>query len=358
MPPLLRFILRRLIFIPISLFVITASLFGILMLAPPEARAELYLPPQLPSRLTEEDFDRLIQIIIREHGLNDPMPIQYVGWLTGLIRGDWGYSPALNGEILPSLMARVPATAELAIYTSLFFIPLGLISGVLAARSRDRAFDAAFRGSAFVATSIPPFILGLWLLSLFYVALRWFPPERLTQATRLSISAPGEFRALTGLLTVDGLLNGRPDVSLDALRHLILPVLTLSLSHWATLGRLTRASTIEEMEKTYVLAARARGVSRGGVVWRHAFRNALVPSLNSTALSAASLVTGVYVVEVVFDFNGIAELVIRSVTANPDIGLATAFAVFSVLLVLPIMLALDVVQAVVDPRIREGVTAS
>jgi peptide/nickel transport system permease protein len=111
------------------------------------------------------------------------------------------------------------------------------------------------------------------------------------------------------------------------------------------------------MEKAYVLAARARGVSRRGVVWRHAFRNALVPSLNSTALSAASLVTGVYVVEVVFDFNGVAELVIRSVSATPDIGLAMGFAVLSVLLVLPIMLALDVVQALVDPRIREGVVA-
>jgi peptide/nickel transport system permease protein len=327
------------------------------MLAPPEARAEIYLPPRLPPNLTEEDLQRLIGLIIREHGLDDPLPVQYVRWLSGLARGDWGYSPALGGEILPSLLARVPATGELALYTALFFIPLGLISGVLAARSRDRLFDSSFRFMAFLGTSVPPFVLGLWLLSMFYVALRWFPPERLGLSSSLYVSSSGEFHTITGLLTIDGLLNGRPDISLDAFRHLVLPVLTLSISHWSTLGRLTRASVLEEMEKAYVLAARARGIPRAGVVWRHAFRNALVPSLNSTALSAASLVTGIYVVEVVFNFNGIAELVIRSIGATPDIGLATGFAVFSVLLVLPIMLALDVIQAAVDPRVREGVAS-
>lgn len=356
MPPILRFLLRRLLFIPISLLITTFVLYGILNFAPAEARAEVYLPPNLPSRLTAEDFDRLIRLIIREHGLDDPMPVQYVRWLSGLVRGDWGYSPALDGPILPSLLARVPATAELALYSSLFFIPLGLISGVIAARRHERLGDAAFRALAFVGTSIPPFILGLWLLSVFYVAVRWFPPERLSQAANLIVTSGDGFTSYTGLVTIDGLLNGAPQITLEALRHLVLPVLTLSLSHWATLGRLTRTSMIEELEKPYVLAGRARGLSSGVVVWRHAFRNALVPALNSTALSAASLVTGVYVVEVIFNFNGIAELVIRSIGGNPDVGLAAGFAVFSVLLVLPLMLVLDVIQALVDPRIREGVT--
>jgi len=111
------------------------------------------------------------------------------------------------------------------------------------------------------------------------------------------------------------------------------------------------------MDKAYVLAARARGLPNNRVVWRHAFRNAVVPSLNSTALSAASLVTGIYVVEVVFNFNGIAELVVRSVSSTPDVGLAAGFAFFSVLLVLPVMLVLDVIQALIDPRIREGIAA-
>ena len=356
MPPFLRFIIRRTLVIPVSLLVTTLTLYGVLNLAPPEARAQLYLPSRLPSTMTEEDIDRLIALIIREHGLNDPFPVQYVRWISGIVRGDWGYSPALDGEILPSLIARAPATAELALYTSLFFIPLGLLSGVLAARRRAGLGDSAFRLSAFIGTSVPPFILGLWLLAVFYVAVRWFPPERLSQASNAIISSDG-FTTYTGLLTLDGLLNGEPGISFDALRHLVLPVLTLSLSHWATLGRLTRASVLEEMDKAYVLAARARGLPNNRVVWRHAFRNAVVPSLNSTALSAASLVTGIYVVEVVFNFNGIAELVVRSVSSTPDVGLAAGFAFFSVLLVLPVMLVLDVIQALIDPRIREGIAA-
>jgi peptide/nickel transport system permease protein len=352
MPPFFRFLLRRLLFIPLSLFITTFTLFAILNLAPPEARAEPYLPSRLPDNA---DVGRLIRIIIRDHGLDDPMPVQYVRWAGQLVRGDWGYSPALDGPVLPSLLARVPATAELALYSSLFFIPLGLASGVIAARRHGRLTDAAFRLLAFAGTSIPAFVLGLWLLCVFYVAVRWFPPDRLGLASSTLVSS-GEFHSYTGLLTIDGLVNGAPQITLDAFRHLVLPAVTLSLSHWATLGRLTRTSMLEEMEKPYVLAARARGLSAGLVVWRHAFRNALVPSLNSTALSAASLVTGVYVVEVIFNFNGIAELVIRSVTASPDVGLAAGFAVFSVLLVLPLMLVLDVILALVDPRIREGVT--
>jgi peptide/nickel transport system permease protein len=356
MPPFLRFLVRRLLVIPVSLLITTATLFGILNLASPEARAQVYLPSRLPN-LPPAVLQHLVEVTIQERGLDDPFPIQYGRWLSGLARGDWGFSPALVGPILPALLARVPATAELALYTSLFFIPLGLISGMIAARRHGGPADTAFRFSAFVGTSVPPFILGLWLLSVFYVAVRWFPPERIGQASSLMI-ASGEFRHYTGLLTVDGLLNGAPGITLDALRHLVLPVLTLSLSHWATLGRLARGSLLEEMEKSYVLAARARGVPERRVVWRHAFRNAIVPALNSTALSAASIITGIYVVEVIFDFNGVAELVVRSVSATPDVGLATGFAVFSVLLVLPVMFALDVIQALLDPRIREGVAAA
>jgi peptide/nickel transport system permease protein len=353
MSPFLKFLLRRLLTIPITLVVITAALYGMLMFSPPEERAEIYIPDRLPSNFTEEDMQRLTERIIREHGLDDPFPVQYLRWVSGLLRGQWGYSPVLNGDILGMLAERLPATAELAIYTSLFFIPLGLASGVTAAWKQNRAADNGFRLLAFVGTSIPPFILGLLLLAIFYVALHWFPPMRLG-VLQGSLVRSSAFHIYTGFLTIDGLLNGRPEISLEALRHLVLPVLTLSLSHWGTLGRLTRASVIQELEKPYITAARARGVASRPVVWRHAFRNAMVPALNSTALSAASLVTGVFVVEQVFGFHGVSELITASIGTTADIPLAVGFAVFSVLLVLPLMVALDIVQAIVDPRIREG----
>lgn len=351
MPPFFRFLIRRLIAIPITLFIVTVALFAILMLAPPEVRAAPYLPDRLPPHV---DPEVVIQRIIRTRGLGDPFPVQYARWLGTLVRGDWGYSPVLNGPILEALLVRTPVTAELALYASLLFIPLGLISGGIAAARPDRPSDTAFRFVAFLGTSVPPFVLGLWLLAIFYVALHWFPPMRLS-ILQSQIVQSSDFTTFTGLMTIDGLLNRRPDITLDALRHLVLPVVTLAFSHWATLGRLTRASMVEESGRPYITAARARGIPARAVVWRHAFRNAMVPALNSTALSAASLVTGVFVVEVVFAFHGISELITNALTGNPDVYLAVGFAVFSVVLVLPIMLILDIVQAIVDPRIREGV---
>jgi peptide/nickel transport system permease protein len=155
-------------------------------------------------------------------------------------------------------------------------------------------------------------------------------------------------------LTIDGLLNGQLDVSLEALRHLVLPVITLSLVHWATLGRVTRAAMIEELGQQYVIAALSRGLSQREAVWRHALRNAILPGLNSSAIAVASLVTGVFVIESVFGFHGISELMVIAVT-QLDLPLTLGIAVYSVLVVLPFMLVLDILQAIIDPRMREGV---
>jgi peptide/nickel transport system permease protein len=165
----------------------------------------------------------------------------------------------------------------------------------------------------------------------------------------------GAWHSITGLATVDGLLNGKPQVTLDALRHLVLPVITIGLFHWATLGRITRAGIIEETHKDYLLAARARGVTNRGLMWGHAFRNVLTPALTNTALSLAWLLTGVYVVEIIYSFRGISEVGIQAVSAIPDAPSILGFAIYSVVLVSLAMFALDVIQAVFDPRLRQGI---
>ena len=158
----------------------------------------------------------------------------------------------------------------------------------------------------------------------------------------------------TGLLTIDGFLNGKPEVSLDAARHLVLPVFTLSLYHWATLARITRSLVNEELGKEYILAAKARGFSSRRVLWRHALKNALAPALASSLLSAASLVTGVFVVEIIYNFPGVSDLVVRGFSFVPDTFAVLGFAVYSLLLVLMLMLVLDLLLALIDPRHREG----
>lgn len=352
MTPFLKYLLGRLIAIPITLLIITMALYGIIMLAPPDERAALYLPPRLPSHLTAAQIAFELEQIAEEHGMNDPYLVQYTNWLKEWLNGYWGWSPTAGTEVLPLLLSRTAVTLELTFYSLLVFIPLGLLSGVAAGWRPLGRTDTLFRFGAFVATSIPPFILGLFLLSIFYVGLRWFPPGR-SSVPGLTLST-STFQAYTGFLTVDGLLNGRLDVTLNAFRHLVLPVFTLSLFHWATLGRITRTLTIEEKDKDYVMLARSRGLLNRSIVWRHTFRNTVSPALTSTALSAAAIITGVYVIEVIFGLKGLSELIVMGMAGAPDAPLALAFAVYSVLLVIPIMVTLDIIKAIVDPRDRQA----
>lgn len=354
MSPWLQFLLRRLAAIPLTLFLITALLYGAFMLSSAEERAQLYMPPNQPRTMTPEKYQNIIDNIITRHGLNDPYPQQYLRWAGRLLRGEWGWSPVLQGDVLELLLRRAPVTIELALFSVLLLIPMGLAAGVAAGWREGSRLDNGLRLSAFIATSVPPFILGLFLLSIFYVGLRWFPPGR-TSIVELSMQTVGTFQHYTGFLVLDGVLNRRPDVVVDALRHLVLPVFTLSLVHWATLARITRATIIDVKDQEYIVSARARGLLRRSVVWRHAFRNALGPSLTSSALSAASLITGVFVIEIVFGLKGLSELIVRGVRYTPDAPLAMGFAVFSVLLVLPIMFILDFIRAWVDPRLRAEV---
>jgi peptide/nickel transport system permease protein len=355
MPPLLQFLIRRLFSALVTFLVITATLYGFVMLTPVEVRVELYMPKSInPDRLPPEVIANLREQMIKRYHLRDPYPVQYAIWLGNLFQGNWGYSPVLGEAVLPALLRRTPVTAELTVYSLLVFIPLGLWTGVRAAAHQHRRPDNSFRLLAFVGTSMPPFILALLLMAIFYVAVYWFPPERLGVTSTLYVKS-GAFQTYTGFLTIDGLLNGRADISLEALRHLVLPVVTLSWMHWATLGRVTRATMLDELQKEYILAGRARGLSHTAIIWRHALRNVLAPALTSSALSAATLFTGVFVIERIFWFRGISDVVVNATAGIPDAAAVLGFAVYGICVVLLLMVVLDILQALLDPRVREGV---
>ncbi len=358
MPPLLKYITRRLLIVPLTLIIITVTLYGFAMLVPVEERAQVYWPRNIdPAALSAEQAQRIINRIIRERGLNDPFPVQYLNWLGNLVRGEWGWSTNLRVWVFEYIQRRIPVTLELTLFAMLLFIPLGVMSGVVASRHHHGRIDHSFRTTAFISTSIPPFILGLMMISVFYVGLHWFAPGRLSTASETIVRSPA-FHIYTGFMTVDGLLNGHLDVTLDALKHLVMPVVVVAALPWATVARVTRAGMIEESGKEYAIAAQARGVPQRIVVWRHTLRNTLSPALTARALSAATLVTGIYVAEVVFNFNGVSELIGGAVqTYALDIAAALGFAVYSVVMVLVIMLLLDILQAILDPRIRERIDA-
>ena len=347
--PFLQFTVRRFLTIPVSLLIITMLLYAGVMMTPTETRARLYLPPEKGGQNSSE---QVLKNYIAKYHLAEPYLVQYAYWLKSLVQGDWGYSPIFNGYVLPALLHRTPATAELAFYSLLLFIPFGLLSGAASGWRQRHTGDNIFRFSAFVLTSLPPFVLGLILISFFYVGLNWFAPGRLSNMLSYKLDSQN-FKLFTGMYTFDGLLNGRLDVTIDSLRHLAMPAITLALYHWATLGRITRASMIVEKNKEYVIAARARGIREHSLVWKHVFRNILAPSFTSLALSAASLVTGVFVVEIIFSYQGISDLIVKSMQGTPDAAAALGFSVYSALLVLFLMFILDVIQAAIDPRVRD-----
>ncbi len=355
MPPFLQFVIRRFLIVPISLVIITMVLYAGVMLTPPEARAALYFPPRMNPNMTEDQMKRFTDVIIERYHLRDPFLVQYGYWARSLLTGSWGYSPTQKMDVLTALLSRTPATLELTLYALLLFIPLGLVSGVVAGWKPYGWRDNLFRVMAFIGMAIPPFILAIIFLSTFYMGLEWFAPERINYKFGYEITRD-TYNSLTGFITIDALLNGRPDIFADGLRHLAMPVITLALYNWAVLGRVTRSTMMELRNKEYIISARARGFSENRVMWRHGFRSVLAPSLTSIGLSAASILMGAFIVEIIYNFHGISEILAASMRGGaPDAPAALGFSVYSVILVLTLMFFVDVLQAILDPRIREEV---
>lgn len=349
----IQHLLRRIGSQIVTFLIITAILYASVMLTPAETRATLYMPRNT-SHMTEQQYQDMLNRVIERYHLNDPFPVQYFYWITNLAQGNWGYSPTLQTDVHSALMQRVPATTEIILYSILLYFPLGIISGAIAARRKDKAGDHVFRFTAYAATAVPPFILAIIMMAIFYIDLYWFAPERASSTINFFITSD-QFKTYTGLLTIDGLLNRRPDITLDALRHLVMPVVTLSFANWAILGSLTRTSMVEELHKEYVIAARARGLSERRILWVHMLRNVISPAFSSSLVSAASLITGVMVVEIIFNYPGISYIALRSVEGIPDAPAALGFTLYCVILVLILMTILDMFQYGLDPRIREQV---
>lgn len=336
----------------LTLLLITMALYATVMLTPPETLASLYMPENTSPRMTEEMYQKMLEGIIEKYHLDDPFPVQYVRWAGNLLKGNWGYSPNLQEDVFTGLVRRAPATLELTFYAMLIYFPLGLLSGVLAGTRKKGMADRLFRATAFVATSLTPMILAILMMVVFYITLRWFAPGRLGTAFAPIITADG-FKSYTGFLTIDGLLNNNPALTLDALRHLAMPALTLAFAQWAILGRITRATVIEENQKEYIIAGRARGLRERTLAWRYALGNAAAPVLTHTMLSAASLMTNVFVVEIIFSYPGLSTVGVKSLAFIPDAPSATGFAIFSTIIVLAITTLLDFLKVLVDPRLRE-----
>jgi len=245
---------------------------------------------------------------------------------------------------------RLPATLELTLWAMVPIIGGGILLGVIAAVHHNKIIDQVIRVFVTIGWSFPTFVFGLLMLLIFYAGLRWFPPGRLSDPMMAVVSSSG-FHQYTHMNTFDGLLNLRFDVFWDALRHLILPIVTLSYVIWAQILRVTRSAMLESLRQEYVTTARAKGLAERYVIYRHAFRNALIPVLTLGGLMVVNLLNGVVVTEVIFNYPGMGSAAARA-AGSLDALAVLGFVLFGGLVLMLTNVVVDVAYAFVDPRIR------
>ena len=304
---------QRLLLGVLTLFIISVVIFGATELLPGDLAREL-----LGQSATEETLAALREQL----GLNDPAPLRYWNWLAGVLQGDFGMSMATQKPISELVGARLGNTLFLALYAAALAVPFALLLGVLAALWRNSIFDRASNALALTAISFPEFFVA-------YTLILWLAQSGLF---------PSMVR-ITGSTTTG-----------DLLYMAFLPALTLTLVVTAHMMRMTRAAIINLLASPYIEMARLKGMSPIRVVLRHAVPNALAPIINVVALNLAYLITGVVVVEVVFVYPGLGQLMIDAVS-NRDIAVVQAIAlIFASAYVLLNLLA-DVLSTITNPRL-------
>ena len=292
----------------------------------------------------------VIAQLIEKYGLNDPWPVQFWRWLTGVFTGKFGFSTSVQQPVLEAIFQRLPATVELVLFSIVLIFSGGIVLGVVSAVYHNRFLDHATRLVAIGGWSMPSFVLGLFMLMIFYGKLKWFYPTRLSDWAK-DVVYSANFIRYTGMNTVDALLNGRLDIFVDAMRHLAMPVLTLTLMDWAALCRLTRSSMLEALRQDYVSTARAKGLAEKAVIFRHVLRNALLPTVTFGGLLIAWLLGGVVITETVFEYEGIGSFA-AAAAQRLDFPGILGFAMFFGGVMVIMNLIVDLLYAVIDPRIR------
>jgi peptide/nickel transport system permease protein len=280
----------------------------------------------------------------RELGLDRPLLVQYVAFLSGAVRGDFGRSYRSNTPVIAEIAARFPATIELAIAAMVIAVVVGVVFGTLAAVRRHSILDYVSSTVVLLGVSLPTFWLGLILIIIFGLWLRWLPISgRVDPRLGADPSLP--------FLTLASLLHGNWAVAKDALRHLILPALTLAAWPAAIVARMTRASLIESLGQDYVRTARGKGLPEQLIVVGHAARNALLPVLTVVGLEFGTLLGGAVVTETIFSWPGLGQLTVTAIGAR-DYQIVQGVVVLLGAVFVLLNLLVDVLYAVLDPRIR------
>ena len=333
------FILRRVLSLPLILLGISVITFILMHLIPGDP-VRLFLGSEGAVQ------PEAIEALRRQWGLDKPLPIQYVRYIINLLHGDFGRSIHTGQPVFHDLINRFPATVELTIMSFLFVLILSVPLGVISAAKKDSWIDHISRLASLLFLSMPSFWFGLMIIYVFFFMLGIIP----SPAGRLGImDTPPPH--ITGLYTIDSLLAGDLQTFIKSLVYLIPPALTTSLTSIGLVVRMLRSSMVEVLQLNYIQAAEAKGLPHFAILYRHAFRNALIPTITVLAVQLGSLLGGNVVIETVFNWPGIGLYFVESIQwldYAPVMGVAILLAA---VFVIANFLA-DIAYALIDPRIR------
>lgn len=241
-----------------------------------------------------------------EFHLDQPLHIQLWLFLKDAVRGDLGYSYVQKVPVTQLLAERLPATIELAAAALLISLTIALPVGILSAARQNSLLDRLSMGSAFLGISMPGFWLGIVLILIFAVRLNWLPVQG-----RVGFEA--QLTPVTGFFVLDSLITGNRAALVSSLRHLALPALTLAAPVSAVVARVVRSSMLETLRSDYVTLARSKGLAEGSVIFKHALRNALIPTVTVVGLQVGVLLGGNMIVETVFGWPGLGRMVVGAI---------------------------------------------
>jgi dipeptide transport system permease protein len=333
---MIRYILQRLALVVPTFIGITLVAFGLVRLLGSDPVAllagERVISPERHAELS------------RQFGFDRPIWEQYLDFVLSALQGDFGISIRTKTAVLDQFLTLFPATVELAFFAMAFAILIGIPAGIFAAIRRGSWFDQVTMGSALVGYSMPIFWWGLLLIIVFSGILGWTPVSG-------RIGLQFFFDPITGFMTIDSLLYGKWDAFISAVRHLILPSIVLGTIPLAIIARQTRSAMLEVLGEDYVRTARSKGLDPRRVIGLHAFRNALIPVITTIGLQVGMLMAGAILTETIFSWPGIGKWMIEAI-GRRDYATVQGGLLIIALVVMVVNLLVDVLYALVNPRIR------